>query len=475
MTKLLRSKTTLVKSLCASALLLVAGFPALISTSSCAFQEAASEAKQSSAATELVLAYPPVLVATDASQDVLKPPAGANIKEGVQIAKTPPTVDFMYYPGQDHPGNPWSAWGDGCTFGDKYYSAIGDHLSPRGTALVFEYDSATKALRLLVDIRKFLESSGAIPEGMNYIPAKVHSRIDMGSDGWLYYSTHRGSPETTNDEYGYQGDWVFRTNPESGETEIVVAYPVPKHTLPASVLDQERLIFYGSTMHGSDAPAKGVHFFAYDVKNKRLLLSAPDGFSRYAILSQSTGRVFWDGKMYDPATNKITPSTAPDVRSATRETKEAVVYGTTGQSAAIWAFNVKTGELAQLGDGAVADSTYITTMDIDPSGRYLYYIPGAHGPASRDGTPVVQFDVKTRTRKVIAFLAPFYTKKYGYTPDGTFGAALSPEGDKLYITWNGKRDPETRKWDTCAMTVIHIPASERPSDAEHPQDAKRRP
>jgi hypothetical protein len=100
-------------------------------------------------------------------------------------------------------------------------------------------------------------------------------------------------------------------------------------------------------------------------------------------------------------------------------------------------------------------------MDIDPSGRYLYYIPGAHGRASREGTPVVQFDVKTHTRKVIAFLAPFYTKKYGYTPDGTYGAALSPEGDKLYITWNGKRDPEARKWDTCAMTVIHIPASER--------------
>ena len=460
MVKLLKCRS-FKKVLRAQALLLVAGLLIFPSTILPSPRETPENIKQSRVAMEVALLYPPALVVTDTSEDFLQPPEGAKLKPGVKIAKTPPTVDFMYYPGQDHPGDPWSAWGDGCASGDKYYSAIGDHLSPRGTPLVYEYDSATKQLRLLVDIRKFLESSGALPEGMNYTPGKVHSRIDIASDGWVYYSTHRGSPETTNDEYGYQGDWVFRTDPKTGKTEIVVAYPVSKHTIPASVLDPERLIFYGGTTHGSDAPAKGVQFFAYDVKNKRLLLVAPDGFERYAILSKSTGQVFWDGKMYDPATNKITPSSAPPVRSATRETAEGIVYGTSGRSAAIWAFNVKTGELVQLGDGAVSDSTYITTMDIDPSGRYLYYIPGAHGGCARSGTPIVQFDVKTRTRKVIAFLAPFYSKKYGYIPDGTFGSALSLEGDKLYITWNGKRIPEGRRWDTCAMTVIHIPASER--------------
>lgn len=465
MPRLLTSRS-LARLLCAQALLLVAVFLPFTAVSFSASQETEKKTEQTAAPAELALLYPPVLVATDTSEEFLKPPEGAKLKDGVKIAKTPPTVDFMYYPGQDHPGSPWSAWGDGSTAGDKYYSAIGDHESPRGTALVYEYDSATKTLRLLVDIRKFLESSlagqaGALPRGMNYTPGKVHGRIDIGSDGWLYYSTHRGSPETTNDEYGYQGDWVFRTDPRSGKTEIVVAHPVPKHIIPASVLDAERLIFYGGTAHGSDAPTKGVHFFAYDVKNKRLLLVAPGGFGRYAILSRSTGRVFWDGKMYDPATNKITPSNVPEVRSATQETVEGIVYGTTGQSAAIWAFNVKTGQVIQLGDGAVSNSTYITTIDIDPAGRYLYYIPGAHGGAAHDGTPVVQFDVKTGTRKVIAFLAPFYANKYGYTPDGTFGSALSPGGDKLYITWNGKRIPQVRKWDTCAMMVIHIPASER--------------
>ena len=54
----------------------------------------------------------------------------------------------------------------------------------------------------------------------------------------------------------------------------------------------------------------------------------------------------------------------------------------------------------------------MTSLDVDPTGRYLYYVPGAHGDAEKDGSPVVQFDVRTRSKKVIAFLHPSYRKKY---------------------------------------------------------------
>ena len=100
---------------------------------------------------------------------------------------------------------------------------------------------------------------------------------------------------------------------------------------------------------------------------------------------------------------------------------------------------------------------YITSLDADPSGRYLYYIPGAHGGAERDGTPVVQFDVKTKQRKVIAFLTPFYREKYGCTPVGTFSSAIDEKGETLYVTWNVNRG--TKAWDSCGLTAIHIPAS----------------
>ena len=73
--------------------------------------------------------------------------------------------------------------------------------------------------------------------------------------------------------------------------------------------------------------------------------------------------------------------------------------------------------------------------------------------------------VKTKTRKVIAFLHPFYFEKYGFIPCGAFGTAVSPEGDKVYITWNGNRDTKEIgrrvKFDICAFMVVHIPEPER--------------
>jgi len=75
------------------------------------------------------------------------------------------------------------------------------------------------------------------------------------------------------------------------------------------------------------------------------------------------------------------------------------------------------------------------------------------------GSAIVQYDTKARRPKVIAFLHPFYQEKYGLVPKGTYGVACDPAGDKLYITWNVSRG--SRAWDSCGVTTIHIPESER--------------
>jgi hypothetical protein len=72
----------------------------------------------------------------------------------------------------------------------------------------------------------------------------------------------------------------------------------------------------------------------------------------------------------------------------------------------------------------------------------------------------VQYDTKTNKRKVLAFLDPFYRDKYRAIVAGTYSMAVDPAGDKLYVTWNVSRG--SRAWDCCALTVIHIPESERP-------------
>jgi hypothetical protein len=290
----------------------------------------------------------------------------------------------------------------------------------------------------------------------------------------LYFSTHRGSSAATSDKYHYQGDWILRCDPKTGKTEVVAQGPVPKHCIPNSVLDPERMIFYGGTAAGSGSDSDGVQFFAYDVLNRKLLYSGPHGPPRYMIFARSSGKVYFvpdredmvgDLMCYDPAKGgepyKINASLG--LRSATQETPQGMVYtvskGTKGGETQIYAFNTKTEKAEVVGPAAVGTAQYITSMDADPSGRYLYYIPGAHGGADKDGTPVVQFDTQTRKRKVIAFLHPYFKDKYGATLVGTFSSAVDPSGDKLYITWNVNRG--SRAWDCCALTVIHIPESER--------------
>ena len=410
------------------------------------------------------LPYPPTLPdgktsVTEKSERFLKP--GPNLKEGVEIARTPPVVDFLYYPEQNYPGNPWSHRSDGIVVGDKYYSSSNDHLAPRGTALLWEFDAKTLHFRLLCDTTKFLESKNAFPESMNYRPGEMQSRIDLGSDGWLYYATDRGSPTVTNDAHGYLGEWVLRTHPGTGETQIVATHPIEKHTIPASVLDPRRMILYCGTAVGKDAPNQKIQFFALDVKTGKILKVADDGPTRTLIFSHSTGRVFWEGCMYDPETNEITAANVPHVRSATQETPQGIVYGTSSTKADLWAFHVRTGELKMLGTGAVARQEYIASIEADPTGRYLYYVPGAHGGAAGDGTPIVQFDTSTGQRKVVAFLHDLFWEKYGYALDGSFGSALDADGRRLFISWDGWRTGQPRGWESAALTVVHIPETER--------------
>jgi hypothetical protein len=413
-------------------------------------------------------------VVTDTSEDFLRPPVA--LKQGVTIARTPPTIDFLYYPGQTYRGEPWSVWGDGLATQGKYYSAIGDHRAigakgdrphGTGTALVFEYDPGTRSFRQLADVARVL----ALPEG-HYTPGKIHSRLDMGRDGRLYFSTHRGAEKAASDRNHYRGDWILRCDPWSGEVEIVVQAPVSKHSIPCSVLDPDRLIFYGGTAAGPDAERKGIQFFAYDVEHRRLLHVGPDGPARYLIFARSTGRVYYvpgrdaGGLMrFDPAVGAppVNIGGHIGVRAATQETPQGYVYTvSSGQGvpdAEVWSFHTPSETTAKIGTAAVGTEVYVASIDADPTGRYLYYVPGAHGSSDRDGAPVVQFDIQTGRKKVIAFLHPFYRDKYGLTPRGTYSSAVSPEGDALYVTWNVSRGG--RAWDCCGLTVIHIPESER--------------
>ncbi|MEX2138802.1 MAG: hypothetical protein WD894_06040 [Pirellulales bacterium] len=416
------------------------------------------------------LTFPPQLpggksVVTDRSTDFLEAPA--TLRNDVEVAKTPPTIDFALFPGQDYPGKPWSAWGESIVASGKYYASIGDHLAPAGNAFVYEYDQERKTFRKLLDLAALLK----LPDG-HYAPGKIHTRLDLGSDGWLYCATHRGSTRVTTDEYHYRGDWIVRCDPKTGKAEVVAHAPVPKHCIPNGALDPARLIFYGGTTPGARADDQGGQFFAYDVAAKKLLYAGPNGPSRSMIVAASTGRVYFtpgkqDSPLYrfDPATPEtpVPLDKTIGIRAATRESPNGKVYtvssGQGRHEAMLYAFDTKTETVTELGPAAVGTQTYIASMSADGAGRFVYYVPGAHGGSDRDGSPLVQFDTRTKQKKVVAFLHPFYEQKYGFTPKGTYSIAADPSGERVFITWNVSRGG--RAWDCCALAVVHVSQSER--------------
>ncbi len=417
--------------------------------------------------------WPPVLpggkaALTITGAQLLRPVA--ELREGVTVAETPPEITFLYYGCQTYEGNPWSVWGDGLAVDGHYYSAVGDHRSPEGNAFLYDFDSATGTLTELADVRSIIGQR----DGW-YTPGKIHSRIDLGSDGWLYYSTHRGSTRVADDpENHFEGDWILRTQPETGESEIVVHAPLEMQSLPTGMLDAQRMIWYAGTADG--LREREPQFLAYDVAGRQTVFAADHGPHRAMILAPASGHLYFHGGgqddrhlyRFDPAAPAAPERLAAEVglRAASTPTPDGLVY--TIDRDELWVFDTATEQARSLGPAAVAGQDYTTSIDVDRTGRYLYYLPGAHGGSELEGTPVVQYDTRTRTRKILCFLHPALQDTAGYIPIGSFSSALSPDGGTLYVTWNGAHAPGDTKrrvpFQSVAMTAIAIPESERPVD-----------
>ena len=106
---------------------------------------------------------------------------------------------------------------------------------------------------------------------------------------------------------------------------------------------------------------------------------------------------------------------------------------------------------------------YTPNLVMSPKGRFLYYVPGAHDNMFQYGTPLVQFDTKTRQKKVLAFFNDFYIDKYGYNPYGVFGIEIDGSGESLFFYTNGLFSSKQMGsgYGRPAIFHVHIPESER--------------
>ena len=426
------------------------------------------------------------------------------------IARTPPTVEFAVVPvnplwlgespvksrtsNSNEPG-PWSNWcqANFDTRTGKFYSAVGDHGKYDAHILLVEYDPATKKVRCLPEVNKVLGRSKT-----QFAEGKIHGWLDFYKSKdlkspHLWYCTYWAKYDEPDEEdyaTGYEGGHIMSCDVLTGD---IVDYGVPlkRASWPYHHADTKRGYLYAVGMFNE--------FLAWDMNTQQTMWAGhlPPGMvweDRSIMIDELTGMVYTTNYdkgdperhfiKYDPFKNRFfkLPCHMPretqegnrgskaggysNMRAQTRSAGPDGLFWGVSYDGRMFTFDPVKEEVVDKGYNWPGEQRYTCSMDRSPLGRYVYYLPGAHGHGYSDGSPIVQYDTKTDTKKVLAFMFPYYYEKYGYTPGGTFSIKLDDKGERLFILWNGaftEYDP-AKNSDTfgqCSVMVVNIPASER--------------
>ena len=426
------------------------------------------------------------------------------------IAKEPPEIEFAVIPAipqflgespvksqstiSNEPG-PWSNWSQANfdTRTGKFYSAIGDHAKYDAHIFLVEYDPTAKKVRCLPEVNKVL---GRTQD--QFMEGKIHGWLDFYKSKdidkeHLWYCTYWAKyPEPDEVDYatGYDGGHIMSYDVITGD---IVDYGVPmkRASWPYHRVDTKRGIMYAIGME--------CEFLAWDINEQQTKWAGylPPGMrwnNRAILIDEETGMVYTSNHdpdadperhiiKYDPFKNRIykLESHIPEtqgidekgntggyspMRAQTRQRGPDGLFWCSTSSGQLFTFDPAKEEIVDKGVNWPGFQRYTCSMDRSPGGRYVYYLPGAHGRGYLDGSPVIQLDTKTGVRKVLAFMFPYYLEKYGYTHGGTFSIKLDDKGERLFILWNGAfvEHVEGKNSDTfgqCSVTVVNIPASER--------------
>ncbi len=411
------------------------------------------------------------LAALPASPVLLRPPA--DLQGEFRVAAVAPRLDFAVYPGQIEGARLWSSWGEAVFASDgKFYASLGDHDAPHGAAYVYAIDPARRTVRRVVDFNAQLKRGAD-----QYTPGKIHCPLVEGSDRALYFFGYRGSVRHTTQAADYTGDWLLRYRLDEGTTDNL-GIAVPFSSVPVLAATSEGHSLYGLSVPGQTMPEPTAQFFHYDLRAGKLVhhaaISAPgpraivvgDGDRAYfGIREEPAGAGLL--VCYDPAQGKLrrTDLKIPGdgmLRAASRVDKNGVAW-CFSKDGVVFALDTRRERIREVTRAFVAGKQYVAACRLGPHERYLYYVPDAHGRSSEIGSPLIQLDVRTGQRKVLAFLNDYVRQQQGYNLGGTYGLALNEDGSQLLINWNGAKLPAGRQseFGLCSTMIVHIPASER--------------
>jgi hypothetical protein len=409
--------------------------------------------------------------------DLLVQPTGFNIATTpYTIATHVPTIDFVLYPHPEGAYN-WTHWGTGTVASTgKVYGAIGNMLGVNGNSYIYEYNPDTKVMQAVAD----LQSGTPGFQPTDWGTGKIHARIDEGIDGGIYASGWWGPTPGSS----YVGDQVFKYDPVN-KTIAGLGIPLAQAGAPSMRMSTTSMLLYAEE---ENPITKTTKFVAYDVTTKTTIFQGGHTGGRYArdMFVDLQGKAYFNNgssggrgvlQVYNPVTNSLStfPATMPeaDLRRATRaDANTGVMYGLTKGNFKLFRLdpNKQTVDtLTTLWGGATGE---LADMDLDPTGRYIYYIPTK--PYAM-GVPLVQVDLQTMdsqnepSQKIIAFLdAPIFDQ-FNIQIRGSWNLQVSADGRTVFAALTGHvgfvpplagdLDPNGW-WDGTGFAAIHIPDGE---------------
>ena len=306
--------------------------------------------------------------------------------------------------------------------------------------------------------------------------SKIHAKIDETTDGKILFcgtlnDGNRAKLPTYKWSDALPGAQIYQYDPKREKASVFANLP-PKRCTATSLVDQKRNIWWCNLEAG-----EGNALWGLDLTTKQPVFQGADGslgFNRnFALLAD--GSILFNGEsslsLYDARTKQLIPKKSSfekshGMRASTVESKAGFVYGITHQTNQLFRYHVGRDELQMLGPNWLT-GMYTAVCVLSPDERFVYYLPGAHGQAFKEGTPVIQYEIATRRQKVLAFLADAFEQECGYVPGGTYGIKLSADGRTLFANLNGHAPDDvrpasmkTKGFGLCAFVAIHIPEAE---------------
>ena len=370
-------------------------------------------------------------------------------------------VEGAVYPRPDYQGDPWTMWGQGIALADgRFLSAIGDHLGPDGNSYIYEYDPNAGTLATLGDLISYVDHT---PGSWGY--GKVHGQMVAGPCGEVYFASYWGTNRDLVYDDSYRGDVLFRLDPDA-RTMDALQVPVEEHGIPSVASAPDLGLVYGEAidpvMEAQDLDAGP--FFAYDVVNDQMVFEGPAqphvGYRN--VMVDAAGRAYYSVDnsgtlaVYDPATNEVQDHPhqmpGPWLRASTAPAPDGRVFGVTREPDVFFVLNTD-GTMESLGTAP----EYTATMALHPDGDRFFFMPDAHGDAWAFGGALTSVDTNTGEQTVIAELNPLSEEGLGLRLGGTFGIAVSPAGDKVYIGANAGPLGADDGFGEVVLLVVNLP------------------